>query len=153
MKIRLHLFFILFCATLCTGPGHADTPDALIFHTSPESQALGYPFSDAVEVDGWLYISGQIGADPEIDILAKGGIEGQTRQTMDNIKSHMERLGLNMGRIVKCTVMLEEMADWSAFNVTPFTEPILPPYPARSALGADGLALGAAVEVECIARR
>ena len=152
MKIRTHLCLSLFCAAFCTGHGLGHTQDALIFHASPESQALGYPFSDAVEVDGWIYISGQIGADPETDVLVEGGIEGQTRQTMDNIKSHLERLGLKMNRIVKCTVMLEDMADWPAFNAV-YRTYFDTNYPARSALGADGLALGAAVEVECIARR
>ena len=107
------------------------------------------PFSDAVRVGDTLYLSGEIGRTPNGTLPP--GIEAQARQTMDNIGAKLKAQGLGWGDVVKCTVMLDNMADWPAFNkvyVTYFTDG---KFPARSAFGADGLALGALVEVECIA--
>jgi reactive intermediate/imine deaminase len=107
------------------------------------------PFSDAVRVGDMLYLSGEIGRKPDGTLPA--GIEAQARQTMDNIGAKLKEQGLGWGDVVKCTVMLDNMADWPAFNkvyATYFTDG---KYPARSAFGADGLALGALVELECIA--
>jgi reactive intermediate/imine deaminase len=107
------------------------------------------PFSDAVRVWDTLYLSGEIGRKPDGTLPA--GIEAQARQVMDNIGAKLKAQNLGWGDVVKCTVMLDNMADWPAFNkiyVTYFTGG---KFPARSAFGADGLALGALVEVECIA--
>ena len=107
------------------------------------------PFSPAVRVGDTLYLSGMIGARP--DGTLPEGIEAQARQTMDNVRTSLALAGRSLDNVVKCTVMLENMADWAAFNrvyVTYFRPERLP---ARSAFGADGLALGALVEVECIA--
>ena len=82
-------------------------------------------------------------------MIGRGDIEAQTRQTMDNIGAVLKRQGLGFGDVVKCTVMLDNMADWPTFNqvyVTYFPDK---KFPARSAFGADGLALGALVELEC----
>ena len=107
------------------------------------------PFSDAVRVGDTLYLSGEIGR--RADGTLPPGIDAQARQTMDNIGAKLKAQRLGWGDVVKCTVMLDNMADWPAFNkiyVTYFTEG---KFPARSAFGADRLALGALVEVECIA--
>jgi len=107
------------------------------------------PFSDAVRVGDMLYLSGAIGISP--DGKLPGGIDAQARQAMDNIGAVLKRSNLGWGDVVKCTVMLDNMADWPAFNkvyVTYFPDG---KFPARSAFGADGLALGALLEVECIA--
>ena len=107
------------------------------------------PFSDAVRVGDMLYLSGAIGVGPDGKLPA--GIDAQTRQAMDNIGAVLKRSGLGWGDVVKCTVMLDDMADWPVFNkvyVTYFPDQ---KFPARSAFGADGLALGALVEVECLA--
>jgi reactive intermediate/imine deaminase len=107
------------------------------------------PFSDAVRVGDTLYLSGEIGRKP--DGTLPEGIDAQARQTMDNIGAKLKAQGLGWGDVVKCTEMLDNMADWPAFNkvyVTYFTDG---KYPARSAFGADGLALGALVELECVA--
>ena len=117
--------------------------------TSPETQALHRPFSDAVEVGGVLYISGQIGAAPGEDHVVPGGLEAQTRQVMDNIGAVLKRRGLSYAAVFKCTVMIADMSQWGDFNkvyVTYFKPDRLP---ARSAFGANGLARGAAVELEC----
>lgn len=105
------------------------------------------PFSAAVRVGDVLYLSGQIGT--RADGSLAEGIEAQSRQTMDNIGEVLRQAGLGWGDVFRCLVMIDDMSQWQAFNrvyVTYFDEARLP---ARSALGADGLALGALVEVEC----
>ena len=109
------------------------------------------PFSEAVRVGDTIYLSGQIGNRPGTLDLVPGGIAAEARQVMENIRTTLEAHGLTLDNLVKCTVMLESMADWPAFNevyVTFFKEGR---YPARSAFGSSGLALGAKAEVECIA--
>ena len=99
-----------------------------------------------------LYLSGALGNLPGTMMLAPGGMAGQARQTMENIGAVLRYCGLDFADIVKCTVMLADMSEWAEFNkiyVSYFAPDRLP---ARSALGANGLALGAKVEVECIAR-
>jgi len=113
----------------------------------PSINGQRLPFSEAVRVGDMLYLSGQLGNKP--DGTLPEGIEAQARQTMDNIGAVLKRSNLGFGDVVKCTVMLDNMADWPAFNkvyVTYFPDG---KFPARSAFGADGLALGALLEVEC----
>src|SRR5687768_3494377 len=107
------------------------------------------PFSNAVRAGDTVWLSGQIGLKPDGTLPA--GFEAQARQTMDNIGGVLKTAGLGWGDVVKCTVMLDNMADWPAFN--PIYASYFPDgkFPARSALGADGLALGALLEVECMA--
>ena len=107
------------------------------------------PFSAAVRVGDMLYLSGQLGTD-STGALVKGGIEPETRQVMENIHRVLEANGSSMDRVVKCLVMLADMGEWGAMNrvyVTFFPDHL----PARSAMGASGLALGARVEIECMA--
>ncbi|MDX1430537.1 MAG: Rid family hydrolase [Rhodothermales bacterium] len=108
------------------------------------------PFSEAVRVGNTLYLSGQIGIVPGTLELVPGGIGPESAQTLDNIRLTLEEHGYELRDVVKCTIMLEDILQWSAFNEI-YATVFEPPYPARSAFGADGLALGAAVEVECIA--
>ncbi|HEY0662202.1 MAG TPA: Rid family detoxifying hydrolase [Lysobacter sp.] len=108
------------------------------------------PFSEAVRVENTLYLSGQIGVVPGSLKLVPGGVKEETRQTMENIKTTLEAHGYAMHDVVKCTVMLADIAEWAAFNEV-YRTFFSGRYPARSALGANGLALGARVEVECIA--
>lgn len=115
---------------------------------SERAKSLNLPFSEAVRVGDMLYLSGQLGNLPGTLDLAPGGIEGQTRQIMANIQRILEANGSALDRIVKCTVMMADMAEWPKLNeiyVTYFPGP----KPARSAFGAAGLALGARVEIEC----
>jgi len=109
-----------------------------------------YPFSQVVEANGFVFLAGQVGDAPGSQGAVPGGIEAETRQTLDNIREILERSGSSMDRVVKCTVMLADMAEWPRMN--PIYASYFPgPKPARSALGANGLALGARVEIECIA--
>ena len=123
---------------------------AVEYLSSPEFREHNLPFSEAVRVDRLLYLSGQIGTVPGTLELAAGGIGPETRQTMENIRATLERYGSSLDRVVKCTIMLDEMSEWPAMNEVYVT--FFPGHrPARSALGADGLALGARVEIDCIA--
>jgi len=105
------------------------------------------PFSTAVRVGEMVYLSGAIGNRP--DGTLPDGFEAQAKQTMENVGKALKTAGVGWDDVVKCTVMLDNMADWPKFNA------IYTPYfragklPARSALGADGLALGAQIELEC----
>jgi reactive intermediate/imine deaminase len=135
-------------AAACSPSAEDRSPD-VEYLNAPGTEGLDLPFSAAVRVDNTLYLSGNIGNVPGKLELAPGGIEGETRQTMENIKSALEHFGSSMDRVVKCTVFLADMNEWAAMNEvyrTYFTNP-----PARSALGASGLALNGRVEIECIA--
>ncbi len=115
----------------------------------PGTEDLGLPFSAAVRVDNLLFLSGNLGNIPGTMNLAEGGIQGETRQTLENIKANLELFGSSMDKVVKCTVFLADMSEWGAMNEVYKTYFVNPP--ARSALGANGLALGARTEIECIA--
>ena len=105
-------------------------------------------FSPAVRVGNLLFLSGQIGTDTA-NRLVPGGLQAEARQALNNIKRVLEQNGSSLDRVVKCTVFLADMREWQDCNeiyVTYFRVR----KPARSAMGATGLALGARVEIECI---
>jgi 2-iminobutanoate/2-iminopropanoate deaminase len=115
-----------------------------------EMAELGMPFSEAVRVGNVLYLSGQIGNRPGTLELVPGGIGPETRQTLANIQRVLEANGSSLDRVFKCTVMMADMSEWPAMNeiyATFFPDH----FPARSAFGATGLALGARMEMECLA--
>ena len=117
----------------------------------PVYEGQDLPFSSAVRVDNMLYLSGVIGTDPNATGLAPmpGGVKAETRRAMEIIRDELETFGSSMDRVIKCTIFLADMDEWAAMNevyATFFDTP-----PARSALGANGLAIGASVEIECIA--
>ena len=114
-------------------------------HPSLNGQRL--PFSDAVRVGDLLYLSGQIGIGS--DGKLPDGIEAQTRQAMDNIGAVLKRAGLGYDRLFHCTAFLADMKDWPSFNKVYLGYFPDGPLPARSAFGANGLALGAKLEIEC----
>lgn len=129
---------------------HADSPPAIEFLNSGKIVPATLPFSEAVRVGDTLYLSGQVGIKPGTLELVPGGIRAEARQTLENIRTTLEAHGYSMRDIVKCTVMLADIAEWATFNEV-YKTFFSPPYPARSALGANGLAIGARVEVECLA--
>jgi len=141
-RIQVGVLFGLVAMSL----GAAANPE--FFDEGPMA-GKGYPFSESVRVGDILFISGQVGVD-ENNELVEGGIVGETRQIMSNIGGALERRGLGFSDVVKCTVFLADVGEWGKFNNI-YTSYFEPPYPARSALGANGLALGARLEVECIA--
>ncbi len=128
-------------------PLHADTD----FIVSDATQALGLPFSDAVRIDNLLVLSGQLGVDAATFKLVEGGIEAETRQIFSNMQQILAASGAGLDDVVKCTVMIADIAEWPLFN-TLYVSYFPGNKPARSAFGANGLALGARVELECWAR-
>ena len=109
----------------------------------------GLPFSQSVQVGEVVYLSGQLGNKPGTFELVPGGMEAETRQTMENIKVALAARGLTLDDVFKCTVMLADMSKWADFNKV-YTSYFKPGrYPARSSFGTNGLAMGAQVELEC----
>lgn len=116
------------------------------FFTRPGSTA---PFSAAVRAGDFIFASGQIGATPEGRIPES--IEEQARLTMNNVRDALATAGASLDDVVKCTVMIDDMKLWADFNKVYITYFKPGRLPARSAFGSNGLALGAGVEVECVA--
>lgn len=119
----------------------------------PEGVARLPVFSTAIRTGNLLFLSGQVGAVPGVTPpkLVEGGVEAETRQVFENIRTVLGAAGLGFGNLVKCTVFLADIADYAAVNAIYVTyfEGMDPP--ARSAVAGSGLALGARVEIECIA--
>ena len=144
-------FFAIAIATgvlMMTSAADAAQPRPAVEHFgNPAINGRPLPFSEAVRVGDILYLSGQIGIGP--DGKLPEGIDAQARQAMDNIGSVLNRAGLSYADVFHCTAFLADMKDWPAFNK------VYVPYfpagkmPARSAFGANGLALGAKLEIEC----
>ncbi|MFA6310159.1 MAG: Rid family hydrolase [Sterolibacterium sp.] len=124
--------------------------DPVTFLNSPDYEALGLPFSEMVRVGDLLFLSGQMGNLPGTLTLAPGGIEAEARQALLNIQTSLEAHGYSMAHIVKCTVMLADMADWAAFNAV-YVSFFERPYPARSCFAARGIAMGGRLELDVIA--
>ncbi len=149
-RLLLVLPAILFlgCDVAVDGVAVDDRAD-VSYLLMPGMEDRGLPFSSAVRVDNTLYLSGNVGNIPGTLELAEGGIQGETQQTLENIAAVLEQFDSSLDNVVKCTVFLADIAEWGAMNEvyrTFFKNP-----PARSALGVSGLALGARVEIECIA--
>ncbi len=128
---------------------HASAPQVQ-YLASEQTIKQKLPFSEAVRVGSMLYLSGNIGVKPDTLELVPGGIEPETKQAMENIKSVLEANGSSLDNVVKCTVMMARMSEWSKMNAV-YAPYFTKHFPARSAMGATGLALGASVEIECIA--
>lgn len=129
-------------------PGGLAAQDRQVIHTKDE--VPGLPFSTAVRVGNLLYLSGMIGNKPGTRELADTGIAGQTRQALENIKGVLAGAGSSLEHLVKCTVFLTDIRDYQAMNAVYATYFPKDP-PARSTIAGSGLALGARVEIECIA--
>lgn len=119
--------------------------------SSPAAAAIG-PYSHAVDSEGLLFLSGQTPIDPATGKLAEGDIEIQTRQCFDNLRSVIETAGLTMDDVQKVNVFLTDMGSFAAMNEV-YKQQFQAPYPARTTIGVASLPLGAAIEIEMIARR
>lgn len=118
-------------------------------NTKNAPAAIG-PYSQAIEVNGFVYTSGQLPIDPATGEFAGCDVKSQAEQSLKNVKAILEEAGLTMKNVVKTTVFLADMADFAAMNEvysTYFSEP----YPARSAVAVKTLPKGALVEIECVA--
>jgi 2-iminobutanoate/2-iminopropanoate deaminase len=130
----------------CTN-SEKEAHDAVYLQTDAFAK-LSLPFSEAVRYGDMLYLSGQVG---DIDnVVVPGGIVAETNQAMKNIQSVLERNSSSMDYIIKCTCMLADINDWAAMSAE-YVKFFPNHKPARSAFGTTGLALGARVEIECVA--
>jgi len=131
---------------LVLASGCAATTPKVEFLARPNAQG---PFSEAVRVGDIVFLSGVLGTD-STGRLVPGGIGPETKQALENVKAALERNGLSMDHVVKCTAMLADIAEWGAMN-TEYAKYFPGPKPARSAFGASGLVRGGRIELECIA--
>ncbi|MBP7102208.1 MAG: RidA family protein [Bacteroidales bacterium] len=119
-----------------------------IIHTDKAPKAIG-PYSQAIEANGMLFISGQIPIIPETGLMPEG-IEAQTEQVMKNIGAILQQAGYSYKNVIKSTCLLSDMANFKAMNeVYGKYYPAEPP--ARAAFSVKGLPLGALIEIETIA--
>jgi 2-iminobutanoate/2-iminopropanoate deaminase len=144
--------FSIFCILLLVSfQSCENSKSQLIFHKSHESSRAHVPFSDAVETEDLLFLTGQIGKDHKRGELVAGGIEAETKQVIENIIAVLEHHNLTLDHVVKCTVILKDINDFKSFNevyITYFTQK-----PARTTFAASGLAGGASIEIDVIAAK
>ena len=119
--------------------------------SSPMAAAIG-PYSHGVDSEGLLFLSGQTPIDPGTGKLAEGDIQVQTRQCFDNLRAVIEAAGLTMDNVQKVNVFLTDMGSFAAKNEV-YKQQFQAPFPARTTIGVASLPLGAAIEIEMIARR
>ncbi|MDA0329302.1 MAG: RidA family protein [Gemmatimonadetes bacterium] len=149
--------FALAAMSACTLEERTDRAVPVVESTrrqiiQPEGVARLPIFSSAVRSGDFIFLSGALGALPGVSPpqLIAGGIGPETRQTMDNIIAVLAAADATLDDLIKCTVFLADIADYAAMNAV-YAEYFPSNPPARSALAGSGLALGALVEIECIA--
>lgn len=119
--------------------------------TQQAPAAIG-PYSQAVESNGTIYVSGQLPINPATGNFAEGGIKELTAQSLTNIKNILAEAGLTMDNVVKTSVFLADMADFGEMNEV-YAQFFSAPFPARSAVAVKSLPKNARIEIECIATR
>ena len=123
-----------------------------IVTTEKAPAAIG-PYAQANIVDGLIFTSGQVPLDPATGQLAEGGIEEQTRQSLENVKAILEAAGSGLDKVIKTTCFLTDMGNFAKMNevyATFFSDGM---YPSRSAVEVGALPKGAIVEIEAIAMK
>lgn len=108
------------------------------------------PFSQAIVHGDTVYVSGQVGTDPDTGEIVDGGVQAETRQIMENISAILGAAGTSMDNLVKATVFLDDIDEFEEFNEV-YREYLTEPLPARSAFEVSDLAIDIAVEIEVIA--
>ena len=124
-----------------------------IVNTDRGPKPIG-PYSQAVKVNGLLYLSGQIPLDPKTNEIISGDIKAQTERVLENVKGILEAAGSNLHHVVKTTVFLKSMSDFAAMNEV-YGKHLAPKgvvAPARSTVAVAGLPKDALVEIEVIAK-
>lgn len=119
-------------------------------HTQYAPEAIG-PYSQAVEVDGWLYTSGQIALDPSTGEIVSGGFEAQARQVLANLRAVLGAAGCTFANVVKTTIYLQDLDDFTELNRL-YAEAMEEHRPARSTVEVAKLPKGARVEIDMVAR-
>ena len=119
--------------------------------TNQAPAAIG-PYSQAIEHQGIVYVSGQIPVDPATGSIVEGGIEEQTRRSLTNVRNILEEAGTSMGKALKTTVFLADMGDFTAMNGV-YAQFFKEPYPARCAVAVKTLPKNVLVEIDCIAAK
>ena len=147
MKILIPALFSLLLVASCT---KTNSHSKATYIETEEFAKLNMPFSEAVIHSNIIYVSGQVGDIPNTDKLVEGGIVPETSQTMKNIKRILEENGSSMDNVLKCTCMLADINEWGQMSKE-YVKFFPKHKPARSAFATAGLALGARVEIECIA--
>lgn len=117
--------------------------------TTKAPGAIG-PYSQAIEANGMVFVSGQLPIDPATGNFAEGGVKEQARQSLTNIKNILAEAGLDMSNVVKTCVFLTDINDFAAVNEV-YATFFEAPFPARSAMAVKDLPKGGRVEIECIA--
>jgi len=126
-----------------------------LFHMIAHGPRPVAPFSHAVEADGWVFLTGQMPTDPQApDVSLPEGIEAQTARVMENLKLILEGVGLDLRHVLQMRAYLTEFErDYAAFNETYQSYFPEDRRPARTTIGVTALAVGALVEIDCVARR
>jgi len=119
---------------------------------SPRGPAAIGPYSHAVWAGDLLYLSGQTPIDPATGKLIDGDVAAQTTRVFENLKAVLVDAGLTMDHVIKCNVYLTSMTDFPAMNAA-YQACFTSPFPARTTVAVAGLPLGAAVEIEVVAKR
>lgn len=122
-----------------------------VLNTDKAPAAIG-PYSQGIEANGMIFLSGQLPIDPATGAFPEGGIKEQTRQSLLNAQAILKSAGLDLCNVVKTTVLLSDIANFGPMNEV-YSEFFQQPYPARSAFAVKDLPKGALVEIECIAAR
>jgi reactive intermediate/imine deaminase len=138
-----------FLGVMCTTAPDSRTATPEYF-TLPDRAALDLPYSDAVQIGDLLFLAGTLGTLPGTRTLIEGGIQAETRQALENVRSNLERHGSSLDRTVKCTVFLADIAEFDAMNSV-YAQYFRANRPARTTIGVAGLPRGARVEIECVA--
>jgi 2-iminobutanoate/2-iminopropanoate deaminase len=149
MKITLK--FIFFCTLIFFFGCQNESKSIVKHHKSHEENRQNVPFSDAVQIDNVYFLTGQIGKDHSLGKIVDGGIEAETKQTILNIEAVLKHHNLSLKDVVKCTVILADINDFSKMNgiYRSFFKENLP---ARTTFAAN-LVAGAKIEIEVVAAR
>ena len=153
MKIQNITGLLLPFLILIFHPGTLENKEATMtkrtIHTVHAPEAIG-PYSQAIRVDRFLFLSGQIGINPETKRVVEGGVEPQTHQIFKNIKAILAEAGSNINQVVKVTVFLKDMSNFKLVNSI-YAQNFSEPYPARSAVAVKELPLAVDIEIEVMA--
>ena len=119
--------------------------------TAPDLAPPVGPFSQAVEIDGFLFFSGQVAQDPATGKVVEGGIAAETERVFQNLSAVLEAAGKSFDDVVRAGVFLTNMSDFAAMNGI-YAKHFRQPFPARTTIGAAALPLGACVEIDLVVK-